>query len=145
MASGHVNRTNRPNTWLHRPPAARVKKVLANPEPSTHGPSIVRIRFRQDSPLDSCRLAATPESAESSPGKLRIARGAASALPAAAISHLGAFRMPAAGVRGESLMPASENLTDSDSGTAYIGSHPAPRGWRPGQGDRRQAVAERRA
>src|SRR5215468_8712384 len=39
MASGHVNRTNRPNTWLHRPPAARVKKVLANPEPSTHGPS----------------------------------------------------------------------------------------------------------
>src|SRR5262249_9678397 len=39
MASGHVNRTNRPNTWLHRPPAARVKKVLANPEPSTHGPT----------------------------------------------------------------------------------------------------------
>ena len=39
MASGHVNRTNRPNTWLHRPPAARVKKVLANPEPSTHGPA----------------------------------------------------------------------------------------------------------
>ena len=39
MASGHVNRTNRPNTWLHRPPAARVKKVLANPEPSTPGPS----------------------------------------------------------------------------------------------------------
>src|SRR5215831_7798811 len=27
------------HTWLHRPPAARVKKVLANPEPSTHGPS----------------------------------------------------------------------------------------------------------
>jgi len=37
MASGHVNRTNRPNTWLLRPPAARVKKALANPEPSTHG------------------------------------------------------------------------------------------------------------
>jgi hypothetical protein len=36
MASGHVNRTNRPNTWLHRP-ACGVKKVLANPEPSTHG------------------------------------------------------------------------------------------------------------
>ena len=31
MASGHVNRTNRPNTWLHRP-ACGVKKVLANPE-----------------------------------------------------------------------------------------------------------------
>jgi hypothetical protein len=29
MASGHVNRTKRPNTWLHRP-ACGVKKVLAN-------------------------------------------------------------------------------------------------------------------
>ena len=38
MASGHVNRVNRPNTWLHRPDAANVKKVLANPEPSTHDP-----------------------------------------------------------------------------------------------------------
>jgi hypothetical protein len=36
MASGQVNRTNRPNTWLH-PNAANVKKVLANREPSTHG------------------------------------------------------------------------------------------------------------
>jgi len=36
MASGHVNRTKRPNTWLHRP-ACGVKKVLANSEPSTHG------------------------------------------------------------------------------------------------------------
>jgi hypothetical protein len=35
MASGHVNRTNRPNTWLHRP-TCDVKKVLANSEPSTH-------------------------------------------------------------------------------------------------------------
>ena len=37
MASGHVNRVNRPNTWLHRPMLQNVKKVLANPEPSTHG------------------------------------------------------------------------------------------------------------
>jgi hypothetical protein len=36
MASGHVNRTNRPNTWPHRP-ACDVKFSLANPEPSTHG------------------------------------------------------------------------------------------------------------
>jgi hypothetical protein len=36
MASGHVNRTNRPNTWLHRP-SLRVTIPLANPEPSTHG------------------------------------------------------------------------------------------------------------
>ena len=36
MASGHVNRVNRPNTWLHRPMLQNVKKVLANPEPSTH-------------------------------------------------------------------------------------------------------------
>ena len=34
MASGHVNRANRPNTWLHRPMLQNVKKVLANPEPS---------------------------------------------------------------------------------------------------------------
>ena len=37
MASGHVNRINRPNTWLHRPMLQNVKKVLANTEPSTHG------------------------------------------------------------------------------------------------------------
>jgi hypothetical protein len=38
MASGHVNRVKRPNTWLHRPMLQNVKKVLANPEPSTHDP-----------------------------------------------------------------------------------------------------------
>jgi hypothetical protein len=37
MASGHVNRIERPNTWLHRPMLQNVKKVLANTEPSTHG------------------------------------------------------------------------------------------------------------
>jgi hypothetical protein len=37
MASGHVNRAKRPNTWQHRPKPAYVKKALANPEPSTHG------------------------------------------------------------------------------------------------------------
>ncbi len=36
MASGHVNRVNRPDTWLHRPMLQNVKKALANPEPSTH-------------------------------------------------------------------------------------------------------------
>src|SRR5512133_636285 len=38
MASGHMNRVKRPDTWLHRPMLQNVKKVLANPEPSTHGP-----------------------------------------------------------------------------------------------------------
>jgi hypothetical protein len=37
MASGHVSRIERPNTWLHRPMLQNVKKALANPEPSTHG------------------------------------------------------------------------------------------------------------
>ena len=37
MASGHVNRIKRPNTWLYRPMLQNVKKALANPEPSTHG------------------------------------------------------------------------------------------------------------
>jgi hypothetical protein len=37
MASGHVNRIKRPNTWLHRPMLQNVKKALANAEPSTHG------------------------------------------------------------------------------------------------------------
>ena len=37
MASGHVNRIKRPDTWLHRPMLQNVKKVLASPEPSTHG------------------------------------------------------------------------------------------------------------
>jgi hypothetical protein len=37
MASGHVNRIERPNTWLHRPMLQKREKALANPEPSTHG------------------------------------------------------------------------------------------------------------
>src|SRR6185295_16265682 len=37
MASGHMSRTRRPNTWLLRPRLRRCKKVLANAEPSTHG------------------------------------------------------------------------------------------------------------
>jgi hypothetical protein len=36
MASGHVNRANRPNTWP-QPTSRSVKKTLANREPSTHG------------------------------------------------------------------------------------------------------------
>jgi hypothetical protein len=36
MASGHMNRVKRPDTWLHRPMLQNVKKALANPEPSTH-------------------------------------------------------------------------------------------------------------
>jgi hypothetical protein len=39
MASGHMNRVKRPDTWLHRPRLQNVKKVLANPEPSTHDPN----------------------------------------------------------------------------------------------------------
>ena len=39
MASGHVNRATRPNTWPQPTNAAHVKKVLANWEPSTHGTS----------------------------------------------------------------------------------------------------------
>jgi hypothetical protein len=31
MASGHVNRIKRPNTWLHRPMLQNVKKAFANP------------------------------------------------------------------------------------------------------------------
>jgi hypothetical protein len=39
MASGHVNRANRPNTWPLRPTRRKVKILLANPEPSAQGPS----------------------------------------------------------------------------------------------------------
>jgi hypothetical protein len=38
MASGHVNRVNRPNTWP-QPTSCSVNKTLANGEPSTHGTS----------------------------------------------------------------------------------------------------------
>jgi hypothetical protein len=41
MASGHVNRTNRPNTWP-QPTCCTVKKTLANREPSTHGTSATK-------------------------------------------------------------------------------------------------------
>jgi hypothetical protein len=45
MASGHMNRVKRPDTWLHRPMLQNVKKVLANPEPSTHDPGCVKTRI----------------------------------------------------------------------------------------------------
>ena len=43
MASGHVNRANRPNTWP-QPTSRTVKKTLANKEPSTHG-ALAVIRY----------------------------------------------------------------------------------------------------
>ena len=46
MASGHVSRIKRPNTWLHRPILQNVKKVLANTEPSTHGTKLPIRHFR---------------------------------------------------------------------------------------------------
>ncbi len=37
MASGHERRTNRSNTWPHRPAMQESKKNLAKGAPSTHG------------------------------------------------------------------------------------------------------------
>jgi hypothetical protein len=54
MASGHVNRINRPNTWLHRPMLQNVKKALANTEPSTHG------TYRQAAFVRSFQIASPP-------------------------------------------------------------------------------------
>jgi hypothetical protein len=45
MASGHVNRTNRPNTWLHRPTCLREENP-ANSEPSTHGTGVPNTNVR---------------------------------------------------------------------------------------------------
>jgi len=47
MATGHVNRIYRPNTWLRRPMLLRRKKVLANAEPSTHGPRLTSSYVRR--------------------------------------------------------------------------------------------------
>jgi hypothetical protein len=49
MASGHANRANRPNTWLHRTRPCDVKILLANPEPSTHGTSATYAIVRKKS------------------------------------------------------------------------------------------------
>src|SRR5258708_5763572 len=43
MASGHVNRIYRPNTWLHRPMLQNVKTALANSEPSTDGDGSISV------------------------------------------------------------------------------------------------------
>jgi hypothetical protein len=53
MASGHMNRVKRPDTWLHRPMLQNVKKVLANPEPSTHDAEGDLGKNRLLSPLDA--------------------------------------------------------------------------------------------
>ena len=57
MASGHVNRTERPNTWLHRPMLQNVKKALANTEPSTHGTFRTWRDVRLESSVDGSRVA----------------------------------------------------------------------------------------
>jgi hypothetical protein len=51
MASGHVNRTNRPNTWLHRQ-QRNVKISLANSEPSTHGTSRRSLRCNTSTAIE---------------------------------------------------------------------------------------------
>jgi hypothetical protein len=40
MASGHVNRIKRPNTWLHRPMLQNVKKLL----PTRSRPHMAQMR-----------------------------------------------------------------------------------------------------
>jgi hypothetical protein len=57
MASGHVNRIKRPDTWLHRTMLQNVKKVLANPEPSTHGTKRSLRCSRRMSSVDGSRVA----------------------------------------------------------------------------------------
>ena len=62
MASGHVNRIKRPNTWLHRPMLQNVKKALANPEPSTHGTKLPIRNVRSHEKLYSITSLARPSS-----------------------------------------------------------------------------------
>ena len=54
MASGHMNRVKRPDTWLHRPMLQNVKKILANPEPSTHDPKRASALDRQHARNSPC-------------------------------------------------------------------------------------------
>jgi transposase len=62
MASGHVNRTYRPNTWLHRPMLQNVKKALPNSEPSTHGAkrTIAKTPMSEKCQDRSCGLGTPP-------------------------------------------------------------------------------------
>ncbi len=63
MASGHMNRVKRPDTWLHRPMLQNVKKVPANPEPSTHDPSATCRIFHFSSPALITEVLAFADSA----------------------------------------------------------------------------------
>jgi hypothetical protein len=70
MASGHVNRIYRPNTWLHRPMLLQnVQKALANSEPSTHGTSRtsrdVRLESEKSAKADIAQAALTLHGLES--------------------------------------------------------------------------------
>jgi hypothetical protein len=56
MASGHMNRVKRPDTWLHRPMLQNVKKVLANPEPSTHDPFRTSAGSKSRSAAVACHI-----------------------------------------------------------------------------------------
>jgi hypothetical protein len=50
MASGHVNRTKRPNTWLHRPACGREESPCQLGAVHTwHGAAIPNVRFHGES------------------------------------------------------------------------------------------------
>ena len=66
MASGHVNRANRPNTWLPTT-AAGVKKTLANLEPSTHGPGLPKLGGAASRQLSGVQRLLRQRSREGSP------------------------------------------------------------------------------
>jgi hypothetical protein len=63
MASGHVNRINRPNTWLHRPALQREENPcqpgavhtwhLANIEPASSNVSLWQIVLKNSDSLES--------------------------------------------------------------------------------------------
>ena len=73
MASGHVNRANRPNTWP-QPTSRTVKKTLANREPSTHGTSRKCSRAR-----GMTAIGGKPDAARKSPIRQSLTRSGSAA------------------------------------------------------------------
>ena len=83
MASGHANRANRPNTWLHRP-AMRREVLLANQEPFSNRASLVN-RFHPQVPPPgswfSPRSVIPPQHLVRSIGAARSTTGSDDVLP----------------------------------------------------------------
>ena len=151
MASGHVNRIKRPNTWLHRPMLQNVKKALANPEPSTHGtfetcrPSVTMSvsERRPEVTVRTSRWCGEDRKCGPNLKPTRLTRNgrtpgiclSACIVRSSAVRTGLSIRMPAISRSFPAGKPRPEGAPDRSDSPAAVQAGPPPRAFRRARGD----------